>query len=453
MAKTKTQYVCQVCGTAVPKWMGQCNGCGGWNTLVEEFQRTAVRTPVGPTLSAVGDEHPKRLAEVSLDAEVRLRTGISEFDRVLGGGIVRGSLILLAGDPGIGKSTLMTVLGRHLGDTVILYVTGEESLRQVKMRAERLEVDSASTHVLAQTNVELIAEATRELMPDILIIDSVQTLYRPDLDSAPGSVSQVRESASTILRIAKSLEVPTFIIGHVTKSGAIAGPRVLEHMVDTVLQLEGDRHHSFRILRAAKNRFGSTNEIGIFEMTSSGIREVDNPSEIFLSDRSEDVSGSAVVCSVEGSRPVLVEIQSLVAQTSYATPQRTTTGYDGRRLQMLLAVLEKREGLQLSGQDVFINIAGGVRLEEPAVDMGVIVATASSFRNVPVARRSVFIGEVGLGGEIRSVTQIGLRLREASKLGFDRAFVPAGNADAMEAGVDIEVVPVRDVSELLEAAL
>ncbi len=418
--------------------------------MVEEFEVETVRAPVGPIVArAGGDGHPVSLAEISLDADMRVSTGMREFDRVLGGGIVPGSLVLVAGAPGIGKSTLMTVLGRNLGSARLLYVTGEESLRQVKLRAARLDADAAHTHVLAQTNIEAIVDAVQQMEPDILVVDSIQTIYRPDLQSAPGSVSQVRESAATLLQLAKRMEIPTFLIGHVTKTGAIAGPRVLEHMVDTVLHLEGDRHHTFRILRAVKNRFGSTNEIGIFEMGSDGLREVDNPSELFLSERSENVSGSAVVCSMEGTRPVLVEIQALVTSSSYASPQRSATGFDSRRLQMLLAVLEKREGLQLSAQDVFVNVAGGVRLDEPAVDLGVVASIATSFRDVPIDRSALFIGEVGLGGEVRSVTQISLRLREASKLGFRRAYVAAGH-EAGPNAAPLEVIPVASVNRLLD---
>ncbi len=451
MARVKSRYVCQVCGQTSPRWMGQCAACGGWNTFVEELDAPAGRSPLGPALTGVpSTATPTRLADVSLDVEQRLRTGIEEFDRVLGGGIVPGSVVLLAGDPGIGKSTLMTALGQHLSGTTILYVTGEESLRQVKLRADRLGIESPDTHVLAQTNVEVIAAAVQDLAPDIVVVDSIQTVYRPDVLSAPGSVSQVRESAATLLQLAKSLEIPTFLIGHVTKSGAIAGPRVLEHMVDTVLQLEGDRHHAFRILRSVKNRFGSTNEIGIFEMQSNGFRAVDNPSEIFLSERSDNLSGSAVVCSIEGTRPVLVEIQALVTDTSYSNPQRTATGFDLRRLQMLLAVLEKREGLRLASYDVFVNVAGGVRLEEPAVDMGVAVAVATSLRDTPVDGKSFFVGEIGLGGEIRSVSRMPLRIKEARKLGFSRAYVPAGNLNGLTPDGDLEITPVESVSRLLD---
>lgn len=358
-----------------------------------------------------------------------------ELDRVLGGGIVRGSAVLVAGDPGIGKSTLMTELGALLKNLKILYVTGEESPAQVKMRAERLGVDSDTFLLLAETDVESIIACVHDEQPDLLVVDSIQTVYRTDLNSAPGSVAQVRESAAALIQMAKATGTAAFIVGHVTKQGSIAGPRVLEHMVDTVLYLEGDRHHAFRILRAVKNRFGSTNEIGVFEMQSDGLSAVANPSALFLSERAAHASGTAVVCSVEGTRPLLAEIQALVTDTSYSTPQRTATGFDPRRLQMLLAVLEKRVGLRLSGSDVFVNVTGGLKLSEPAVDLGMVAAIVSSFRNRAIPATSVLIGEVGLGGEIRSVSQLDARIREASKLGFSDIIVPesargAANASA-----------------------
>jgi len=396
---------------------------------------------------------PLALEDVELGEETRLRTGVAEFDRVMGGGIMHGSLSLIAGDPGIGKSTLMTELGRYLPDRRILYVTGEESPRQVKLRAQRLGVDSRHFILFAETNVEEIIAAAQETEPDVMIVDSIQTIFRPDVQSAPGSVSQVRESAAALLQVTKSMDFSTFLIGHVTKEGTIAGPRVLEHMVDTVLYFEGERHHAYRILRAVKNRFGSTNEIGVFEMRDVGLREVANPSEIFLSERSYGISGSTVVCSLEGTRPVLVEIQALVTPTSYSTPQRTATGFDSRRLQMLLAVLEKREGLRLSINDVFVNVAGGVRLEEPAVDLGVIVAVASSFRDVPTDTKTVLIGEVGLGGEIRTVSQLEPRLKEASKLGFERAIVPKNNLKGLATPPGIEVTGVSRLHEVLDLVL
>lgn len=367
---------------------------------------------------------PLKLSEIRSGSESRLATGNAELDRVLGGGIVEGSVVLIAGDPGIGKSTLMTELATLLGDVKLLYVTGEESPSQVKMRAERMGVDSDRFLLLAETEVESIIRCVQEEEPAIMVVDSIQTIFRSDLTSAPGSVTQVRESASALIQMAKSTGTATFIVGHVTKSGTIAGPRVLEHMVDTVLYLEGDRHHVFRILRAVKNRFGSTNEIGVFEMESKGLTPVDNPSELFLSDRNMLTPGSAVVCSLEGTRPMLAEIQALVTPTSYSNPQRTANGFDGRRLQMLLAVLEKRVGMPLSTCDVFVNVTGGLRLTEPAADLAIAAAIASSFRDIPIPSQAMISGEVGLGGEVRAVSQLEARLVETSRLGFSQAFVP-----------------------------
>lgn len=455
MAKTRSKYVCQACGYDAPKWMGQCPGCSEWNTFAEEAGRQPVKARVSPLQAngTAGGSRPLPIREVELGDETRIVTGVAEFDRVMGGGIMHGSLNLIAGDPGIGKSTLMTELGRYLPERRILYVTGEESVRQVKLRAQRLGVDTDNFYLLAETNVEAIIAAAQEVEPDLMVVDSIQTVFRPDIESAPGSVSQVRESTAALLQLTKGMDFPTFVVGHVTKQGAIAGPRVLEHMVDTVLYFEGDRHHAFRILRSVKNRFGSTNEIGVFEMREVGLEEVKNPSEIFLSERSYGISGSTVVCSMEGTRPVLVEIQALVTPTSYGTPQRTATGFDTRRLQMLLAVLEKREGLRLSSQDVFVNVAGGVRLEEPAVDLGVIVAVASSFRDVPTDTSTVLIGEVGLGGEVRTVSQLLPRLKEASKLGFERAIVPKNNLKGITAPSNLEVTGVERLHDVLDFVL
>lgn len=454
MAKAKTTYVCQACGYESPRWMGQCPACEAWNAFVEEAVRQPVKARVAPvTNRGDGATRPLPIRDVTLGAETRLTTGVAEFDRVMGGGIMHGSLVLIAGDPGIGKSTLMTELGRYLPDRRILYVTGEESVRQVKLRAQRLGVDAENFYLFAETNVEAIIAAAQEVAPDLMVVDSIQTVFRPDIESAPGSVSQVRESTAALLQLTKSMDFPTFVVGHVTKEGAIAGPRVLEHMVDTVLYFEGDRHHAFRILRSVKNRFGSTHEIGVFEMRETGLHEVANPSEIFLSERSYGTSGSTVVCSMEGTRPVLVEIQALVTPTSYGTPQRTATGFDGRRLQLLLAVLEKREGLRLSTHDVFVNVAGGVRLEEPAVDLGVIVAVASSFRDIPTDTSTVLVGEVGLGGEIRTVSQLAPRLKEAAKLGFERALVPKANLKGIPTPDGMEVTGVQRLHEVLDLAL
>ncbi|HUI64096.1 MAG TPA: DNA repair protein RadA [Bacteroidota bacterium] len=425
MSKTHTKYICQNCAYESARWVGRCPNCAEWNTLVEEI------VPSGklPRRSSPGGASPVALAEVDVAPELRSPVGIAEFDRVLGGGIVAGSVVLIGGDPGIGKSTLMMQVACAIKSGVTLYVTGEESVAQIKLRAERLALTTPeSLLVLAETNLEVIQALFDKHPPDLLVVDSIQTMFRPELESAPGTVGQVREATAQFLRMAKTRSVPVFLVGHVTKDGSIAGPKVVEHMVDTVLQFEGERHHAYRILRAVKNRFGSTNEIGVFEMQDGGLREVANPSEVFLSERRAGSSGSAVVASMEGSRPLLLEVQALVAPTSYGVPQRTSTGFDSRRLQMLLAVLERRSGLRLGQYDVFVNVAGGVRVDEPAVDLGMALAIVSSHRDVPVDARAVAIGEIGLGGEIRSVSQAERRVTEAGKLGFSRCVLPRANA-------------------------
>ncbi|NNF57614.1 MAG: DNA repair protein RadA [Rhodothermaceae bacterium] len=463
MAKTKTRFVCQDCGHDAPRWVGQCPGCAAWNTMVEEATPTTVKTPVlrtpknggsSPRLAgAYGGTRPQRLQDVSVREQPRLTTGLAEFDRVMGGGIMHGSLTLVAGDPGIGKSTLMTELGRHLAEHTILYVTGEESAQQVKLRAERLGIDPNAFYLFPETNVEAILAAAQDLQPDVMIVDSIQTVFRPDLTSAPGSVTQVRESTAALLDLTKSLPVSTFLVGHVTKAGSIAGPRVLEHMVDTVLYFEGDRHHAYRVLRAMKNRFGAAHEIGVFEMRERGLVEVGNPSALFLAERSYGQSGSVVVCAMEGTRPLLVEVQALVTPASYGTPQRTANGFDARRLQLLLAVLEKREGLRCSQQDVFLNIAGGVRLDEPAVDLAVALAVASSFRDVPADSSTVVAGEVGLGGEIRAVSRVEQRLAEARHLGFEQVLLPKANTKNLEVPNGLTLLPVNRLGQALDAVL
>ncbi len=390
---------------------------------------------------------------ISVGEEPRIITHVNELDRVMGGGIMRGSTTLVAGDPGIGKSTLMTELGRHLRDCTVLYVTGEESARQVKIRAERLNAATDNVLLLAETNLEAILQAASETAPDIIIVDSIQTVYSEAVQSTPGTVSQIRECAAAIMHVTKDANASTFLVGHVTKAGFIAGPRVLEHMMDTVLYFEGDRHHGYRVLRAVKNRFGSTNEIGIFEMHSTGLREVTNPSQIFLAERRAGQSGSTVVCSVEGTRPVLVEVQALATRASYGTPQRTTNGFDQKRLQLLLAVLDKRQGLSLSDHDVFVNVAGGVRLDEPAADLGVAVAVASSLYDIPVDICGVLVGEIGLGGEVRSVSKLALRLNESSKLGFTRAIVPKSSLHGVTMPPQLEVTGVNTVGEVLDLFL
>lgn len=384
----------------------------------------------------------------------RIPTRIEEFDRVLGGGIVLGSVVLLGGDPGVGKSTLMMQVASRLKNQIVLYISGEESARQIKMRAERLGLKAPEKFlVLAETNLDIISEVIDRATPEIIIVDSIQTMFRPGLESSPGSVGQVRESTAQYMQIAKTKSVPIFLVGHVTKEGVIAGPKVIEHMVDTVLQFEGERHYAYRILRAIKNRFGSTNEIGIFEMRDSGLQEVKNPSEVFLSERSLGASGSTVVASVEGTRPILIEVQSLVTPTSYGVPQRNTTGVDYRRLSLLLAVLEKRIGVAVGQYDVFVNIAGGVRVEEPAVDLGMAISIISSLRDTPTNPQSVAVGEIGLGGEVRTVSQIEKRVQEAAKLGFNRIVLPKNNLKGLTRNGGIELMGVEHVQQAVDILL
>jgi DNA repair protein RadA/Sms len=458
MAKARTLFVCQTCGHESPRWLGKCPSCEDWNSFVEERAASELKAPVIQIVPTFGrgtttGGRAQRLAEVAVEEQPRLVTGMAEFDRVMGGGIMLGSLTLIAGDPGIGKSTLMTELGRFLPAHTILYVTGEESARQVKLRAQRLGVDTGEFYLLAETNVEEIIAAAQEIAPDVMVVDSIQTIYRPDIASAPGSVSQVRESTAALLTLTKQMATATFLVGHVTKAGAIAGPRVLEHMVDTVVYFEGDRHHAYRILRTVKNRFGASGEIGIFEMREDGFREVKNASEILLSERQYGQSGSAIVCAMEGTRPLLVEIQALVSPASYGTPQRTATGFDPKRLQVLLAVLEKREGMRLSQHDVFLNVAGGVRLEEPAVDLGVAVAIASSLKDLPADSATVLVGEVGLGGEVRAVSRIEARLAEIAKLGFEQAIIPAASQKGLRVPKGLKARPAARLGQALEIVL
>ncbi len=451
MAKVHSRYVCQNCAYESTRWAGRCPNCGAWNSFVEEISapKTARRAGGGGG-GARTSSAAIPITQVEALPESRIPTRIPELARVLGGGIVPGSLVLIGGDPGIGKSTLMMQMAASLPSQIVLYVTGEESVNQIKMRAERLEAPpSEQLYLLAETNLDVIEALVEKAKPDLLIVDSIQTMFRPDLESAPGTVSQVRESTARFMRIAKGSGIPVFLVGHVTKEGSIAGPRVVEHMVDAVIQFEGERHHAYRILRAMKNRFGSTNEIGIFEMHDRGLREVTNPSEVFLSERRSDASGSTVVASIEGTRPLLVEVQALVAPTSYGVPQRTATGFDTRRLQMLLAVLEKRAGLRVGQYDVFVNVAGGVRLDEPAADLGMAISIVSSLRDTPVDAQSVVVGEVGLGGEIRMVNQIEKRVSEATKLGFRQILVPRGNLKSLRPSGDITIKEVETVDQAI----
>ncbi|WP_138420203.1 DNA repair protein RadA [Aquibacillus sediminis] len=456
MAKRKTKYVCQECGYESPKWMGKCPGCGSWNSLVEEIvasQQSSRHTIVSPVHNT--KSKPESIKSIESQEEPRITTKMTEFDRVLGGGVVPGSLVLIGGDPGIGKSTLLLQVSNQLAEKKlkVLYISGEESTRQTKLRADRLGVTSNNLYVLAETNLLDIANQIEQLNPSFVVIDSIQTIFREEVSSAPGSVSQVRECTSELMRIAKQNNIPIFIVGHVTKEGAIAGPRLLEHMVDAVLYFEGERHHTFRIVRGVKNRFGSTNEMGIFEMKEEGLREVFNPSEIFLEERSQGAAGSTVVASMEGSRPVLVEIQSLISPTSYGNPRRMATGIDHNRVPLLMAVLEKRVGLLLQNQDAYVKVAGGVKLDEPAIDLAIAISIASSFRDQPSKPEDVLIGEVGLTGEIRRVSRIDQRVQEAAKLGFKRAIIPNKNLDGWTVPDNIEIVGVDTVHEALKTTL
>ena len=450
-SKTKTVYVCQSCGTQSPRWMGKCPDCGQWNTMVEE----RLEKPKPGRAGERGPTEPILLNEIEARDEDRFATKINELDRVLGGGIVAGSIVLIGGDPGIGKSTLVLQMLRQVSDLrgKALYVSGEESPGQIKMRAQRLGVKAEHLYVLAETSLDDILRAADGLQPQVLVIDSIQTVYTPELPSAPGSVGQVREVSARLMIHAKRSGIPTFLIGHVTKDGAIAGPRVLEHIVDTVLYFEGDKGHAFRVLRAIKNRFGSTNEIGVFEMKEGGLAEVENPSEIFLAERPKDATGSVVVSSLEGTRPILAELQALAAPSKLAMPRRTCIGVDSNRVSLLLAVLEKRVGMHLLGMDVFVNVVGGLRIDEPSVDLGVVAAVASSFRERPIDGQTMVMGEVGLTGEIRAVSQAEMRLKDAAKLGFTRCVLPAANVEKMEKSAALrkmELLGVRTVEEALE---
>ncbi|MBU9728714.1 DNA repair protein RadA [Diplocloster modestus] len=447
MAKAKTTaYFCQSCGYESSKWMGQCPACREWNTFVEE--------PVAPSKSAGkmqkrNANEPVKLSSIEMNTEDRVQTGIHELDRVLGGGIVAGSLILVGGDPGIGKSTLLLQVCQNLStqNRKVLYISGEESLRQIKIRAERIGSFTNDLMLLCETNLEVIEEAINRMKPEIVIIDSIQTMYREDVSSAPGSVSQVRESTSTFMQIAKGMNISIFLVGHVTKEGVVAGPRVLEHMVDTVLYFEGDRHAAYRILRGVKNRFGSTNEIGVFEMREKGLAEVANPSEFMLNGKPEGASGSVVACSMEGTRPILIEIQALVCHSNFGIPRRTAAGTDFNRVNLLMAVLEKRVGLQLSACDAYVNLAGGIKMNEPAVDLGIVMAIVSSFKNQPVDDKTIVFGEVGLSGEVRAVNMAEQRVLEARKLGFETVVLPKVSLDSLPkiGGISLKgVKTVRD---------
>lgn len=454
MAKGKhnTIFFCQNCGYESAKWLGQCPGCKEWNTLVEETVVTGtVKSQTGISRHNVQNQ-PAVLSEISLQEEDRISTGIMELDRVLGGGIVAGSLTLVGGDPGIGKSTLLLQVCRNLAlaEREVLYVSGEESLKQIKLRANRIGEFNEHLKLLCETSLQNIREMIQRKKPEIVIIDSIQTMYHEEISSAPGSVSQVREATNVLMQLAKGLNVSIFIVGHVTKEGTVAGPRVLEHMVDTVLYFEGDRSASYRILRGVKNRFGSTNEIGVFEMAGDGLREVANPSEFMLNGKPEDASGSVVVCSMEGTRPILIEIQALVCHSNFGIPRRQTTGTDFNRVNLLMAVLEKRLGLQMGNCDAYVNIAGGMKVLEPAIDLGIAMAVTSSFKNRAIDDEMLVVGEVGLSGEVRAVSQIQTRVQEAKKLGFTTCVIPKVCMESVKEMKGIKIIGVSNVREAVD---
>lgn len=453
MAKSKTAFVCNQCGYETVKWLGRCPECGNWNCfdeITKSTQTEVASSKVTISQNSLLTASPIGIRDISTDDEIRFYTGVGELDRVLGGGIVKGSLILLGGDPGIGKSTLLLQICEFLGKNLsILYVSGEESVRQLKLRANRLKVNADSLYILANTDVETIGNTILKEKPDIVMIDSIQTMCIASIASSPGSITQVRESTNAFLRIAKSEDIPIFIVGHVNKDGAIAGPKVLEHIVDAVLYFEGERNLTYRILRAVKNRYGSTNEIGVFEMHDNGLCEVENPSTMLISGRPSGVSGSCVACVMEGSRPILAEVQALVTKTGFGTPRRTATGFDYNRMNLLLAVLEKRAGYFFGNLDVYINIVGGLRLDEPAADLSICIALVSSLMDKPVSDELIAFGEIGLGGEIRNVTGIADRVREAQRLGFTKAMVPKHTMSALEGqkGLKLELIPVNNLKE------
>lgn len=449
-SKIKSVYICSECRYESPKWYGKCPSCGEWNTINEEIKEQSSASFTKAKISSYTP--PVQIKDISTTDEIRYKTGLTELDRVLGGGIVKGSLVLLGGDPGIGKSTLLLQICEYLGkEHKILYVSGEESKRQLKLRASRLNVNNDNLYIQTQTDVELVSETIRQDKPDLVMIDSIQTMSLTELQSSPGSITQVRECTNYLMRVAKSLDIPIIIVGHVNKEGSIAGPKVLEHIVDAVLHFEGDKQMSYRILRAIKNRYGSTNEIGVFQMTDTGLMEVENPSMMLLSGRPKNVSGTCVACAMEGTRPILAEIQGLATTTGYGNPRRTATGFDYNRMSLILAVLEKRAGYYFSNCDTYINVVGGLRLDETAVDIAVAMALVSSLKDVVIPEFAIAIGEIGLAGEIRSVSHISQRVSEAVRLGFTRIVVPYHNLKDIKFDTDVEIIGVKNVRQAFEA--
>ncbi len=454
-SKIKSVYICSECGHESPKWYGKCPGCGEWNTMneqIKDISKNAAKSNLG-TITTYNYIKPVEICKVTSEDEERFDTGLRELNRVLGGGIVKGSLVLLGGDPGIGKSTILMQICQYLGKNLkILYVSGEESKRQLKLRADRLNVNSSNFFVMTETNIEIVISEIKDFKPDLVMIDSIQTMNLTELSSSPGSITQIRECTNLLMRTAKDLDVPVMVVGHVNKEGSIAGPKVLEHIVDTVLYFEGDKQMSCRILRAVKNRFGSTNEIGVFEMSDKGLKEVENPSKMLLSGRPKNVSGTCVTCTVEGSRPILAEIQGLATQSMYGNPRRMSTGFDYNRMSLILAVLEKRAGYYCSNFDVYVNIVGGLRIDEPAIDLSVAVAIISSLKDTPVSDTAVAFGEIGLAGEIRSVSQAQMRVNEAERLGFTKIILPIHNLKGITSN-QAEIIGVRNIREAFEAMI
>lgn len=452
MAKVRTVYICRECGFQSSKWNGKCQNCGEWNTFDEQLINEKSNSSFSIKKQDISSEI-KSITDIDIDDDVRYNTGVSELDRVLGGGLVKGSLVLLGGEPGIGKSTLLLQICQYLGENyTILYVSGEESARQIKIRAERLGVVSDNLYVLSHTDAQIICETLVNEKPEIVIIDSIQTMCIPEMTSSPGSITQVRECTNLFMRTAKSEEIPIFIVGHVNKDGAIAGPKVMEHIVDAVLYFEGDRNLSYRILRAVKNRFGSTNEIGVFEMADKGLIEVENPSEMLINSRPENVSGICVACIMEGSRPILAEVQALVTKSGFPAPKRTATGYDYNRMSIIIAVLEKRLGLHFGTLDVYMNVVGGIKIDEPAADLSIALALYSGIIDKPIATDTIAFGEIGLGGEIRGISQISQRISEAQRLGFKKCIIPKQTFSSINAeNFDIEIVPVSNLKQAFNA--
>ena len=453
MAKIKTKYVCQSCGYETAKLLGKCPECTKWNTFVEEIDQKSTKKEV--FIIDKSSSKPVSINSIESKEEERFTTDINELDRVLGGGIVKGSLVLVGGDPGIGKSTLLIQVSSNvanLGKTV-LYITGEESESQIKMRAKRLGINSENLYIFAENNLSIIESYLESVNPELIILDSIQTVFSPEISSAPGTVSQIKEGTSKFMKISKKMGISTFIVGHVTKEGSLAGPKLLEHMVDTVLYFEGERYNTYRLVRAVKNRFGSTNELGVFEMRDLGLVELDNPSKILISEKPKDVAGSVIISTVEGTRPMLLELQALVSPTSFGIPKRTSTGVDYNRVGMLLAVLEKRVGLQIQNQDVYINIVGGIKINEPSIDLGIAISVASSFRNIPIDEDIAVTGEVGLTGEVRAVSFIEKRIAECKKLGFKKIVVPRSNYDVVKETKGIEIWPVDNLRQAINIVL